>query len=143
MGGVVHAERLALLLGGLACMRACPQAEAAAAAAEAERGERAAAQGASAQLREEGGRRARAFGDAVRSAVSRVQAELEAERDALEARCARSVPVLALPHAAPCRSPPAVCGWRADSSARPAAWCFLLSLCCRSLIHGLARRGRL
>lgn len=64
------------------------QAQAAAAAAEAERGERAAAQGLSVQLKAEAERRAKVFHIAVKVGVAKVQAELEAERDSLEARCA-------------------------------------------------------
>lgn len=64
------------------------QARAAAEAADAERDERAAAQGLSEQLKAEADRRAKVFHNAVRAAVAKVQAELEAERDALVARCA-------------------------------------------------------
>ncbi|KAK9819666.1 hypothetical protein WJX72_000920 [[Myrmecia] bisecta] len=62
------------------------QAEAAAAVAEAERSGRAEAQGLSEQLKAEGERRARVFNNAVKAAVSKIQRELEGERDALAAR---------------------------------------------------------
>jgi hypothetical protein len=52
-----------------------------------ERSELAAAQGLSEQLQAEGERRARAFRAAVKAGVAKVQAELEAERDSLAARC--------------------------------------------------------
>ena len=62
------------------------EAQAAAAAAEVERSERAAAQGLSVQLKAEADRRAKVFHNAVKAGVAKVQAELEAERDSLEAR---------------------------------------------------------
>ncbi|CAL8460609.1 g138 [Coccomyxa elongata] len=62
------------------------QAHAAAEAAEAERNERAAAEGLSEQLQADANRRAKVFHNAVKAAVAKVQAELEEERDALEAR---------------------------------------------------------
>ncbi|BDA41685.1 hypothetical protein COCOBI_02-4660 [Coccomyxa sp. Obi] len=62
------------------------QAYAAAEAAEAERNERAAAEGLSEQLQADANRRAKVFHNAVKAAVAKVQAELEEERDALEAR---------------------------------------------------------
>ena len=66
------------------------QAQATEAAAEAERNESAAAQGLSAQLRAESDRRAKAFKNAVKAGVAKVQAELEAERDSLQVRYTRS-----------------------------------------------------
>ena len=66
------------------------QAQAAAAAAEVERSERASAEGLSVQLKAEADRRAKVFHNAVKAGVAKVQAELEAERDSLEARCACS-----------------------------------------------------
>lgn len=63
-----------------------PPAQAAAAAAEAERAQRAEAQGQSEQLRAESERRARVFNAAVQKAVSKIQQELEAERDMLQQR---------------------------------------------------------
>lgn len=63
-----------------------PPAQAAAAAAEAERAQRAEAQGQSEQLRAESERRARVFNAAVQKAVSKIQQELEAERNALQQR---------------------------------------------------------
>ena len=66
------------------------QAQATEAAAEAERNESAAAQGLSAQLKAESDRRAKVFKNAVKAGVAKVQAELEAERDALEVRYALS-----------------------------------------------------
>ena len=77
-------------LAGPSCRDSEAQAQATEAAAEAERNESAAAQGLSAQLQAESDRRAKAFKTAVRAGVAKVQAELEAERDALEARYARS-----------------------------------------------------
>ena len=65
------------------------EAQAAAAAAEVERNERAAAQGLSVQLKAEADRRAKVFHNAVKAGVAKVQAELEAERDSLEARYAQ------------------------------------------------------
>ena len=67
------------------------QAQAAAAAAEVERSERASAEGLSVQLKAEADRRAKVFHNAVKAGVAKVQAELEAERDSLEARCACAV----------------------------------------------------
>lgn len=58
----------------------------AASLAAAEQQQRAEAQGLSEQLRAEGERRAKQFKEAVSAAVGRVQAELEAERDALQAK---------------------------------------------------------
>ena len=66
------------------------QAQATEAAAEAERTESAAAQGLSAQLRAESDRRAKAFKNAVKAGVAKVQAELEAERDSLQVRYTHS-----------------------------------------------------
>ncbi len=68
------------------------EAQAAAAAAEVERSERAAAQGLSVQLKAEADRRAKVFHNAVKAGVAKVQAELEAERDSLEARCVHLAP---------------------------------------------------
>lgn len=62
--------------------------QAAAADVEAERGQRGEAEGVSEQLKADGERRSRLFRCAVDSAVQRIQAELEAERDGLAARCA-------------------------------------------------------
>jgi hypothetical protein len=56
------------------------------AAAEAERSSRAEAQGQSETLKAESERRARVFNNAVKTAVSKVQRELEAERDELQVR---------------------------------------------------------
>ncbi len=67
------------------------RAQAAAADADAERGQRAEAERGSEQLRADGERRARVFRNAVAAAVARVQAELEAERDGLAGRCGRRV----------------------------------------------------
>lgn len=58
-----------------------------------ERSERAAAQGLSVQLKAEADRRAKVFHNAVKAGVAKVQAELEAERDSLEARYAQSAPL--------------------------------------------------
>jgi hypothetical protein len=60
------------------------EAHAAAAAAEAERNTRAEAEGLTETLKLEQERRARVFNNAVKAAVGRVQAELEAERDELQ-----------------------------------------------------------
>ncbi len=60
--------------------------QAAAADMEAERGQRAEAEGVSEQLKADGERRSRVFRNAVAAAVQRIQAELEAERDSLAAR---------------------------------------------------------
>ncbi len=57
--------------------------------AEAERSQRAEAQGLTEQLRAEGDRRARVFNNAVKAAVAKIQNELEAERDSLEQRCGK------------------------------------------------------
>lgn len=54
-----------------------------------ERDERAVAQGLSVQLKAEADRRAKVFHNAVKAGVAKVQAELEAERDSLEARYAQ------------------------------------------------------
>ena len=62
--------------------------QAAAADVEAERGQRAEAQGVSEQLKADGARRSRVFRNAVDAAVRRIQAELEEERDGLAARSA-------------------------------------------------------
>ncbi|KAK9908874.1 hypothetical protein WJX75_004133 [Coccomyxa subellipsoidea] len=62
------------------------QARAAAEVAAADRDERASAEGLSEQLKAEADRRAKVFHNAVRAAIGKVQAELEAERDTLEAR---------------------------------------------------------
>eukprot|EP00884_Botryococcus_braunii_P007222 jgi/Botrbrau1/16500/Bobra.0142s0094.1 len=62
------------------------QALAAAEIAEAERTQRAEAQGLTEQLRAEGERRARVFNNAVKAAVAKIQNELESERDSLEQR---------------------------------------------------------
>jgi hypothetical protein len=61
--------------------------QAAAALADQERAQRAEAQGLTEQLRAEAERRARVFNNAVKAAVSRIQRDLEAERDAVQARC--------------------------------------------------------
>ena len=68
------------------------QARAAAEVAAADRDERASAEGLSEQLKAEADRRAKVFHNAVRAAIGKVQAELEAERDTLEARCALARP---------------------------------------------------
>ncbi|KAJ9533328.1 hypothetical protein QJQ45_026436, partial [Haematococcus lacustris] len=69
-------------------MRRAAQAEAhaAIAAADAERSTRAEAEGLTETLKMEQERRARVFNNAVKAAVGRVQSELEAERDELQAR---------------------------------------------------------
>ncbi len=67
-------------------MGAQAEAHAAVAAAEAERSVRAEAEGATEALRADQERRARIFNNAVRTAVSKVQQELEAERDDLQVR---------------------------------------------------------
>ncbi len=73
-----------------ACVQLCPltatqaEAQAALAAAEADRSSRAEAQGMSEALRLESERRARVFNNAVKAAVGKVQRELEAERDELQ-----------------------------------------------------------
>lgn len=60
--------------------------QAADAAAEAERMQRAEAQGLSEQLKAEGERRARVFNNAVKAAVAKIQREMEGERDILTDR---------------------------------------------------------
>lgn len=67
-------------------------AQAAAEIAEAERLQRAEAQGLTEQLRAEGERRARVFNNAVKAAVAKIQNELESERDSLEQRWAHAPP---------------------------------------------------
>ena len=62
--------------------------QAAAAAVEEERAGRREANDVSAALRTEAERRARVFQAAVRSAVAKIQSELEAERDSVSARYA-------------------------------------------------------
>ena len=76
-----------------------------------ERSERAAAQGLSVQLKAEADRRAKVFHNAVKAGVAKVQAELEAERDTLEARHAHPAPMLHLPLQAPpiLNSPTLIC----------------------------------
>ncbi|KAG1663913.1 hypothetical protein FOA52_002677 [Chlamydomonas sp. UWO 241] len=66
------------------------EAHAAVSAAEAERSTRAQAEGLSESLRADAERRARVFNNAVRSAVGKVQRELEAERDELQAAVSES-----------------------------------------------------
>ena len=61
-------------------------AQAAATLADQERSQRAEAVGLSEQLKAEAERRARVFNNAVRAAVAKVQRDLEAERDAIQAR---------------------------------------------------------
>ena len=60
--------------------------QAAESSAGAERDQRAAAEALAQQLQAEGARRANVFNAAVRSAVSKIQAQLEAERDELGSR---------------------------------------------------------
>ncbi|GIL47021.1 hypothetical protein Vafri_3858 [Volvox africanus] len=67
------------------------EAHAALAAAEAERNSRAEAQGMSEALKVESERRARVFNNAVKAAVGKVQRELEAERDELQAQLRASL----------------------------------------------------
>ena len=80
--------------GHWSCRDTEAEAQAAAAAAEVERSERAAAQGLSVQLKAEADRRAKVFHNAVKAGVAKVQAELEAERDSLEARYDYPAPFL-------------------------------------------------
>lgn len=67
------------------------EAQAAISAAEAERSTRAEAEGMSESLRADAERRARVFNNAVKAAVSKVQRELEAERDELQVRMGQAM----------------------------------------------------
>ena len=61
--------------------------QAAEASSASERDQRMVAEALAQQLQAEGARRANVFNAAVRSAVSRIQSQLEAERDELGSRC--------------------------------------------------------
>ncbi len=63
-----------------------PLLQTAAALVEAERAQLAEVQGVTQNLKADNERRARVFNDAVRAAVFKVQEQLEAERDTLQAR---------------------------------------------------------
>ncbi len=72
--------------------------QAAAAVADAERLQRAAAAGEVDALRADAERRAKAFNTAVAAAVGRVKAGVEAERDALAARCSPGLQAMPVIH---------------------------------------------
>ena len=78
--------------------------QAATADVEAERGQRAEAEGVSEQLKVDGERRSRVFRNAVAAAVQRIQAELEAERDGLASRQSAAALTLLCIHRAASRS---------------------------------------
>ena len=61
--------------------------QAAEASSASERDQRTVAEALAQQLQAEGARRANVFNAAVRSAVSKIQSQLEAERDELGSRC--------------------------------------------------------
>ncbi len=61
--------------------------QAAEATAAVERDQRTVAEALAQQLQAEGARRANVFNAAVRSAVSKIQSQLETERDQLSSRC--------------------------------------------------------
>ncbi|KAK9842107.1 hypothetical protein WJX81_008612 [Elliptochloris bilobata] len=92
--------------------------QAAAADEEAERGQR--AEGVSEQLKADGQRRSRVFRNAVAAAVSRIQAELEAERNGLALRLRETESALAdARHAADCSAAAAEAA-TAEATARTA-----------------------